>query len=431
MTGGRVGARSSAARRAPGAAVVALVVALIGSLGVAGAASGAAASPARAAVAPAAVVPPGAGSIMPGIDVRLLGVPLAPAAGSDASAQLAIAQTQLAALQTQQRQLDARSHELDLRTLALTQVQQRAAADLERAQALVDRVAAAAYRGASDELLSVLPSTNALDLGRRMKLAGQVGTSLRTVARRASDARRKANRAATRTATAKVQVQQDLSGVVTQLPAATRAVQARLSQAASDLPARKVAGLGIPVAALDAYLRAERTLTLLEPACGIQWWVLAGIADGESGHGTHGGARADVHGQVFPPIVGIPLDGTNGTQPVGDTDHGLLDGDPIWDHAVGPMQFTPGTWHRWASDGNGDGVTDPQNLYDSSLAAARKLCSDAGPAGMHTDAEIAVALQPYTVTAALVRSKLARAKQYEAQGLPAPDPSVAAAIPPG
>ena len=159
--------------------------------------------------------------------------------------------------------------------------------------------------------------------------------------------------------------------------------------------------------------------------------MLAGIADGESGHGTHGGARADVHGDVFPPIIGIPLDGTNDTQPVADTDHGLLDGDPVWDHAVGALQFTPGTWNRWASDGNGDGKTDPQNLYDASLGAARKLCTDAGPAGMHTDAQIAAALKPYTVTNALVRAKLARARDYQAQGLPAPDPTVAAAIPPG
>ncbi len=148
--------------------------------------------------------------------------------------------------------------------------------------------------------------------------------------------------------------------------------------------------------------------------------MLAGIADGESGHGTHGGARADVHGDVFPPIIGIPLDGTSNTQPVPDTDRGLLDGDPLWDHAVGPLQFTPGTWSRWASDGNGDGKTDPQNLYDASLGAARKLCTDAGPAGMHTDPQIAAALKPYTVTNALVKAKLARAKAYEAQGLPLP-----------
>ena len=200
-----------------------------------------------------------------------------------------------------------------------------------------------------------------------MKLAGQAGTSLRAVAREAADARRTASRAGERAAKESVDVQQQLDELAAQIPVAQRTVDARLSQAANDLPARKVAGLGIPVAALDAYLRAERTAAVLLPGCGIQWWVLAGIADGESGHGTHGGARADVHGDVFPPIIGIPLDGTSNTQPVPDTDRGLLDGDPLWDHAVGPLQFTPGTWNRWASDGNGDGKTDPQNLYDGSL----------------------------------------------------------------
>ena len=43
--------------------------------------------------------------------------------------------------------------------------------------------------------------------------------------------------------------------------------------------------------------------------------------------------------------------------------------------AMGPMQFLPGTWARYASDGDGDGTADPQNLYDATLAAARYLCS--------------------------------------------------------
>ena len=135
---------------------------------------------------------------------------------------------------------------------------------------------------------------------------------------------------------------------------------------------------------------------------------------------------------MFPPIIGIPLDGTHDTQAIGDTDKGLYDLDPVWDRAVGVLQFIPGTWKRWASDGNGDGKTDPQNLYDASLGAARKLCGDAGAEGLHTDAQLAAALKPYAVTNALVKAKLARARAYELQGLPALDPSVAAgAIPPG
>ncbi len=378
-------------------------------------------------------MPPGAGAVMPGIDPRLLGVALLPGAGVDPSAELASAQTSLAALKAEQRSLDQRNQELTERTLQLTAVQQKAETTLQRTQDLVDRVAAAAYKGASDELLAALPSSNMdmLERGREMKLAGQAGTSLRAISRAAATARRKATKAEARAAAEASTVQDRLAVLAVEVPKADRIVQARLSQAASDLPARKIALSGIPVAAMDAYLRAANTLAVLQPTCGIEWWLLAGIADGESGHGTHGGARADVHGNVFPPIVGIPLDGTNDTQAVADTDHGLYDADPIWDHAVGVLQFIPGTWNRWASDGNGDTITDPQNLYDASLGAARKLCSDAGPEGMHTDEQIARALKPYAVTAALVKAKLARAREYEVQGLPVPEAAVAGAITPG
>ena len=38
---------------------------------------------------------------------------------------------------------------------------------------------------------------------------------------------------------------------------------------------------------------------------------------------------------------------------------------------MGPMQFIPSTWRKWATDGNGDGIGDPQNLDDAAMAAAR------------------------------------------------------------
>jgi membrane-bound lytic murein transglycosylase B len=418
------------AKRTARALILALAVGLVAPLGLVSASS---AGAARRADESMAVVPPGAGSVMPGIDARLLGLPLLPGAalGADASADLAVAQTRLAAITHEQDALNARQADLTARSLKLTAVQQQAEAELKRTQELVNRVAAAAYRSASDELLAVLPSSNMLDLGRRMKLAGQAGTSLRAISRRAAAARRAASKQAEATGIEAARVQQRLGELAAEAPAAKRMVEARVAQAGTDLPARKLAGLGIPVAAMDAYLRAERTMAFLQPTCGIQWWLLAGIADGESGHGTHGGARADVHGDVFPPIIGIPLDGTNHTQAIGDTDHGLYDLDPIWDRAVGVLQFIPGTWKGWASDGNGDGRMDPQNLYDASLGAAKKLCADAGPEGLHTDEQLAGALKPYAVTNALVKAKLARARAYELQGIPKPDPTVAGAITPG
>ena len=31
-------------------------------------------------------------------------------------------------------------------------------------------------------------------------------------------------------------------------------------------------------------------------------------------------------------------------------------------------------WERWKRDGNGDGVTNPSNIYDAALSAAGYLC---------------------------------------------------------
>ena len=39
------------------------------------------------------------------------------------------------------------------------------------------------------------------------------------------------------------------------------------------------------------------------------------------------------------------------------------------------MQFIPSTWHRWASDGDGDGRSDPNDIDDAAYAAARYLCA--------------------------------------------------------
>jgi membrane-bound lytic murein transglycosylase B len=51
-------------------------------------------------------------------------------------------------------------------------------------------------------------------------------------------------------------------------------------------------------------------------------------------------------------------------------------GDPQWDHAVGQLQFIPSTWDTWASDGDGDGRSDPNDIDDAAYAAARYLCHD-------------------------------------------------------
>jgi membrane-bound lytic murein transglycosylase B len=135
------------------------------------------------------------------------------------------------------------------------------------------------------------------------------------------------------------------------------------------------AGRAIPAIALNAYRTAARESTEIADGCHVDWTVLAAIGKVESNHGRiHGARTLAPDGTVSPPIVGPALDGTGGTQAIPDTDGGALDGDTTWDHAVGPMQIIPATWRELGRDANGDGVKDPQNLYDAALTAAAHLC---------------------------------------------------------
>ena len=127
---------------------------------------------------------------------------------------------------------------------------------------------------------------------------------------------------------------------------------------------------GIPATALDAYRRAAAAAN---PACGITWPLLAAIGRVESNHGRFAGATLHSDGSSTPPIIGIRLDGSRSVV-VRDTDGGRLDGDPTYDHAVGPMQFIPSTWAVYRADGNGDGRYDPFNIYDAAAATANYLC---------------------------------------------------------
>jgi membrane-bound lytic murein transglycosylase B len=131
----------------------------------------------------------------------------------------------------------------------------------------------------------------------------------------------------------------------------------------------------IPTVAFEAYTAASAASPAVAPGCSVDWTVLAGISQVEARHGQ---MDEDHHlapnGDVIPEVRGAALDGTRGTQPVPDTDRGELDGDSTWDRAMGPLQFIPTTWAELGRDGNGDGVADPDNLYDAALTAAAHLC---------------------------------------------------------
>jgi len=132
----------------------------------------------------------------------------------------------------------------------------------------------------------------------------------------------------------------------------------------------------IPQRALEAYANAHAQMAAAHPTCRITWGTLAAIAAVESKHGGFEGRTLLPDGRPSSPIIGIPLNGAPGVKAIADTDGGLLDGDKVWDHAVGPFQFIPSTWAKWRADGNRDGITDPQNIDDASLAAAQYLCAD-------------------------------------------------------
>jgi len=140
-------------------------------------------------------------------------------------------------------------------------------------------------------------------------------------------------------------------------------------------PAADTGQLGIPTMVLRAYQLAAADLATEQPSCHLPWWLLAGIGHTESGHAESGRLYPD--GTTRGRILGPVLDGTLADNAViTDTDHGAYDGDPVYDRAVGPMQFIPSTWVHWGADGNHDGKRDPNNIYDATLAAGRYLCAD-------------------------------------------------------
>lgn len=128
---------------------------------------------------------------------------------------------------------------------------------------------------------------------------------------------------------------------------------------------------GIPATVLDAYQKAAAELRSSKPGCNLPWELLAAIGQVESGQAN--GGRVDANGTTIGKILGPALDG-NGFALIKDTDGGAYDGDTTVDRAVGPMQFIPSTWAWAGRDGNGDGVKDPNNVYDAALAAGHYLC---------------------------------------------------------
>ncbi|MGW0771307.1 lytic transglycosylase domain-containing protein [Streptomyces sp. NPDC002676] len=158
-------------------------------------------------------------------------------------------------------------------------------------------------------------------------------------------------------------------------------------------------GGALPASAFAAYRRAEEELARSEPGCRLHWQLLAAIGQVESGQAW--GGRVTPDGTTVTPILGPRLTG-GAFAVVPDTDGGAYDGDTVYDRAVGPMQFIPSTWARWGADGNGDGRSDPNNVYDAALAAGRYLC--AGGRDLSHPADLDRAILGYNHSDAYLRT---------------------------
>lgn len=181
--------------------------------------------------------------------------------------------------------------------------------------------------------------------------------------------------------------------------------------------------LRIPSMALAAYRNAESMMATAYPGCGVSWNLLAGIGRIESMH-ANGGAT-DARGTAVRPIYGPTLDGTlPGNEVIVQS---RSSDRVVYARAMGPMQFLPGTWSRYASDGDGDGKADVQNLFDSSLAAARYLCS--GGMNLRNQGDVMASILRYNNSMAYARNVLSWAASYATGVVPVDLPPITGPVP--
>jgi len=153
------------------------------------------------------------------------------------------------------------------------------------------------------------------------------------------------------------------------------AIAPAVPDGAADATVAGASTSGIPSVALSAYQRAAQIIDAADTTCNVPWELIAAIGRVESNHGQYAGNTLDSDGVSKPGVFGPTLDGKNGTQAIMDTDGGQLDDDPVYDRAVGPMQFIPSTWSSVKVDADGDGRRNPQDIDDASLASGVYLCS--------------------------------------------------------
>ena len=211
---------------------------------------------------------------------------------------------------------------------------------------------------------------------------------------------------------------------VTKAPSAFHIAAATISAPPPSVVVNSPGALRIPAIALSAYRNAERMMASAAPGCGMSWNLLAGIGRIESLH-ANGGAT-DTRGTAVRPIDGPTLDGTlPGNEVIVQSRSANR---VMYARAMGPMQFLPGTWSRYASDGDGDGKADVQNMFDSSLAAARYLCS--GGLNLRDPGQVMTAILRYNNSVAYARNVLGWAAAYATGVVPVNLPPITGPVPP-
>ncbi|HLG91800.1 MAG TPA: hypothetical protein VKY15_02330, partial [Acidimicrobiales bacterium] len=166
---------------------------------------------------------------------------------------------------------------------------------------------------------------------------------------------------------------------------------------------------------------AAAAFAAIDPSCQISWADLAAIGRIESGHAQHAGTRIAANGDTYPPILGPPLDGSNGNaallQPPGLP---YYDGPGPWEQAVGPMQFLPTTWASAGMVGGSDAVPDPNNVFDAAMGAANYLCRAAAGGSLTDLSVLSRAYDAYNHSASYVSEALSDAAYYGATIVPPP-----------
>lgn len=210
---------------------------------------------------------------------------------------------------------------------------------------------------------------------------------------------------------------------VTKTPTPLRIAAATVSAPPPALVVSAPGTLRIPSMALAAYRNAEAKMAATTPGCGVSWNLLAGIGRIESMH-ANGGAT-DARGTAVRPIYGPSLDGT---LPGNEVIVQSRSSDRVtYARALGPMQFLPGTWSRYAADGDGDGKADVQNVFDASLAAARYLCS--GGLNLRNQSDVLTAILRYNNSMAYARNVLGWAAAYATGVVPVDLPPITGEVP--